>query len=156
MLLLILNHSGQIIMVMLQVNKKLIYIFLIIQLLSCNKKNKNCDLQDAILQRIILKNFKKSSLKTLSINKEKQDYLLKTDPNSSYAYIQLTPLIFRELKKGKTLFTINDSLNYTISEIKTDSIMRQTMVNEFKDCILVSYKINDSLIYHHQKIIINR
>lgn len=154
MFLSILNHSGQIIMVMLQVNKKIIYIFLIIQLLSCNKKNKNCDLQDAILQRIVLKNFKKSSLKTLSINKEKKDHLLKM--NSNGVYIKITPEIYDELKKGETLFTINDSLNYTISDIKTDSIMRQTMVNESKDCILVSYKVNDSIFYHHQKITINR
>jgi len=143
-------------MVMLQVNKKLIYFFLIMQLLGCDKKYHNCDLQDAILERIILKNFKKSNLKTLSINKEKKDHLLKTNSNGDYVYIQITPLIFNELKKGKTLFTINDSLNYTISEIKTDSIMRQTMVNESKDCILVSFKINDSIFYHHQKITINR
>jgi hypothetical protein len=141
-------------MVMLQVNKKLIYIFLIIQLLGCDKKYTNCELQDAIYGRIELKKFEKSSLKTLSINKKKKDHLLKI--NSNGVYIKISPFIYDELKKGETLFTINDSLNYTISDIKTDSIMRQTMVNESKDCILVSYKVNDSIFYHHQEITINR
>jgi len=139
---------------MLQVNKKLIYLFFTLLLINCKKKEKHCSLEHSVLSRITLNNFKE--LNSLTINGRERNHLLKTSSNSSNSYIKISPFVYDELRKGSVELTINDSLNYTISEIKTDSIIRQTMVNDFKDCILVSYKVNDSIIYHHQEIIINR
>ncbi len=136
---------------MLQVNKKLIYFFLIILLSSCKEKVKQCSLENSIFSRITLKEFK--NLRSLSVNGKKRNNLLKV--NSNGVYIKIDSEIYDELRKDKVLFVINDSLNYIISEIRIDSVERQTMVNRINDCFLVSYKVNDSIIYHHQEIIIN-
>ncbi|MCX2764955.1 hypothetical protein [Aquimarina muelleri] len=142
---------------MLQVNKTRIFIgFIAIfsLLISCDEEKKDCKISTTILSRLILKKFEKIELQSLYINKIKSDHLLHV--NSKGRYIKITPFVFNELEKGTTIFTINDSLHYSISDIKKESIQRQTMTRKIWDCNLVSYKVNDSLQYHHQILTIYR
>jgi hypothetical protein len=142
---------------MLQANKKggyFCFLILLSLLTSCNEEKKDCKMSTTILSRLVLKNFEKIELQSLDINKIKSDNLLHV--NAKGRYVKITPFVFNELEKGATLFTINDSLHYIISDIKKQSIQRQTMTRKIWDCDLVSYKVNDSLQYHHQILTIYR